>query len=66
MDAPGGPAMSGAISPQMRAALEGFIQAGIDLLDALDAPQAEREPDHDDEVLSEDDGVVINLREVGR
>lgn len=58
--------MTAAISPRMRAALEGFIQAGIDLLDEIDAAETDREPDHEDEVLSEDDGVVINLREVGR
>ena len=45
---------------------EGLIQAGIDLLDEIDAAGADCEPDHEDEVLSEDDGVVINLREVGR
>ncbi|MCO8028513.1 hypothetical protein NI454_00960 [Brevundimonas diminuta] len=58
--------MTAAISPRMRAALEGLIQAGIDLLDEIDAAGADCEPDHEDEVLSEDDGVVINLREVGR
>lgn len=58
--------MTGAISPRLRAVLEGFIQAGIDLLDKIDAAAVEREPDHEDEVLSEDDGVVMNLREVGR
>ncbi len=58
--------MTGAISPRLRAVLEGFIQAGIDLLDEIDADAADCEPDHEDEVLSEDDGVVLNLREVGR
>lgn len=48
-----------------RVVIEDEIQRLIDLLDQLDALMAEREPDSDDEILSEDDGVVIGLREVG-
>lgn len=51
---------------EFRAALERFVAAGIDLLDAMDAPMADREPDGEDEVVSEDDGVVRNLAQVGR
>lgn len=49
----------------LRPRLEALIQAGIDLLDELDAALLEREPVGDDEVVSEDDGVVVGLREVG-
>jgi hypothetical protein len=45
--------------------LEALIQAGIDLLDEMDAAAAELEPDEEDEVISEDDGVVVHLRHVG-
>lgn len=41
-----------------RASVEAMVQAGIDLLDAMDAPGADREPDTDTEIISEDDGVV--------
>ncbi len=41
-----------------RASVEAMVQAGIDLPDALDAPAADREPDTDQETISEDDGLV--------
>lgn len=41
-----------------RASVEAMVSAGIDLLDAIDAPTAEREPDADREIISEDEGVV--------
>ena len=50
----------------VRAALEAFVAAGIDLLDAMDAAGLDREPDGEDEIISEDDGVVVDLRQVGR
>ncbi|WP_312145231.1 hypothetical protein [Brevundimonas sp.] len=50
--------MKAAISPQLRALLEGFIQTGIDLLDEIDRAEADLEPDADAEVVSEDDGIV--------
>ena len=50
--------MKGGITPELRALLEGFIQTGIDLLDEIDRAGAEMEPDGEDEVASEDDGVV--------
>jgi hypothetical protein len=49
----------------LRPRLEALIQAGIDLLDELDAALADMEPDAEDEVISEDDGVVVHLRSVG-
>ena len=50
-----------------RAWVEMIVQAGIDLLDAADAAEADREPDGEDEVVSEDDGVVVNWTDrVGR
>jgi len=54
------------LSMEARAALERFVQTAIDVLDADDAAMAEREPDPDDEVISEDDGVVYGLKAVGR
>jgi hypothetical protein len=50
----------------LRAALEAFVAAGIDLLDAMDAAGFDREPDGDDEIVSEDDAVIPNLKSVGR
>lgn len=50
----------------LRPALEAFIEAAIDLLDALDAPEADREPDADAEICSEDDAALPDLRQVGR
>lgn len=41
-----------------RASVEAMVQAGIDLLDAIDAPAADREPCPDQEIVSEDEGVV--------
>jgi hypothetical protein len=41
-----------------RAAIEAMVQAGIDLLDEIDAPAADREPDAELEIVSEDEGVV--------
>lgn len=58
--------MKGALPPELRALLEGFIQAGIDLLDEIDAASDGLEPDDEDEIVSEDDGVVIGLTAVGR
>lgn len=58
--------MSRALIPVPRALLEQLIQAGIDLLDAADAPTEEREPDEEDEVMSEDDALIPDWREVGR
>lgn len=41
-----------------RATVEAMVEAGIDLLDAMDAATAEREPDGELEIVSEDDGLV--------
>lgn len=49
-----------------RRKLEEAIERGIALLDMMDAAGIDREPDGEDEVVSEDDGVVVNLRQVGR
>lgn len=58
--------MKAAITPELRALLEGFIQTGIDLLDEIDRAEAECEPDADAEVTSEDDGIVRVWWPVGR
>lgn len=50
--------MRRAISPELRALLEGIIQTGIDLLDEIDRAEADLEPDADAEIVSEDDGIV--------
>jgi hypothetical protein len=49
-----------------RLVIEAEVQRLIDLLDAADAADVDREPDGDDEIVSEDDGVVIGLVSVGR
>jgi DNA-binding GntR family transcriptional regulator len=49
-----------------RRVIEDEIERLIALLDALDAAAEDREPDEEDEVISEDDGVVIGWRPVGR
>lgn len=49
-----------------RRRLEDAIERGIALLDMMDAAGIDREPDGEDEVVSEDDGMVVNLRQVGR
>lgn len=49
-----------------RRALEDAIERGIALLDMMDAAGIEREPDGEDEVVSEDDAPVRGLRQVGR
>ncbi len=41
-----------------RASIEAMVQAGIDLLDAIDTPIVDREPDAELEIVSEDEGVV--------
>lgn len=41
-----------------RATVEAMVQAGTDLLDAMDAPGVDREADADLEIVSEDEGVV--------
>ncbi len=41
-----------------RASVEAMVQAGIDLLDAIDAPGVDREPCTELEIVSEDEGVV--------
>lgn len=41
-----------------RASVEAMVQAGIDLLDAMDAPGTDREPESEQEVVSEDDAAV--------
>lgn len=51
---------------EAREALEDAIERGIALLDMMDAPFAEREPDGEDEIVSEDDAPVRGLRQVGR
>lgn len=59
------------ITPTLRAFIERWVQEGIDILDAVDAatedmePEA-GEPDDEDEIISEDDAVVSDLRQVGR
>lgn len=50
----------------LRAWLEYVAATAIDMLDELDAAETEREPDAEDEVVSEDDGVVVCFRPVGR
>lgn len=50
----------------LRAWLEYVAQTAIDMLDDLDVVETEREPDAEDEVISEDDGVVVSFRPVGR
>lgn len=49
-----------------RRVIEDEIERLIALLDALDAAAEDREPDEEDEVISEDDGIVIGWRSVGR
>ena len=51
---------------RLRAWLVYVVDTAIEMLDALDAPTAEREPDGDDEVVSEDDGLVVGWKHVGR
>ena len=46
------------ITPTLRAFIERWVQEGIDILDAVDAATEDREPDEDDEIVSEDDGLV--------
>lgn len=43
---------------RLRAWLEYVVETAIEMLDAMDAAMTDREPDHDDEVVSEDDGAV--------
>ena len=43
---------------RLRAWLEYVAQTAIDMLDAMDAAMVDREPDHEDEVFSEDDLAV--------
>lgn len=54
------------MTPAVRALVEQAIQNLIDALDADDGATEDLEPDHDDEVVSEDDAVVSDWREVGR
>lgn len=56
----------GVITPTLRAFIERWVQEGIDILDAVDAATEDREPDGEDEIVSEDDAVVSDLRQVGR
>ncbi|WP_309628192.1 hypothetical protein [Brevundimonas sp.] len=59
--------MSRAVIPVPRALLKQLIQASIDLLDAAEAAATDREPDDEDEVVSEDDGLVRHWTDsVGR
>lgn len=67
MDAKGGPVVSKAqITPTLRGFIERWVQEGIDLLDLIDAASEEREPNGEDEIMSEDDAVLLDWREVGR
>lgn len=50
---------------RLRAALERLVDGAIELLDAMDAAGFDREPDGEDEVISEDDGVVGRWFRVG-
>jgi phosphate uptake regulator len=50
---------------RLRAALERMAEAAIEMLDAMDAAGIDREPDGEDEVVSEDDGVVRRWFRVG-
>lgn len=50
----------------LRRQLEDAIERGIALLDMMDACGFDLEPDGEDEVVCEDDGVVVALRQVGR
>lgn len=43
---------------RLRRWLEHVAQTAIDMLDDLDARVADREPDGEDEIVSEDDGPV--------
>lgn len=55
------------ITPTLRAFIERWVQEGIELLDAVDAATEDREPDHEDEIVSEDDGLVRHWSDgVGR
>lgn len=42
-----------------RLMIEAEIQRLIDLLDHIDAAMADREPDGEDEIVCEDEGVVL-------
>lgn len=50
---------------RFRRALEAMVAAGIELMDAMDADGFDREPDGEDEIVSEDDAVVRDWRHVG-
>jgi hypothetical protein len=50
----------------VRAMVEQAVQRLIDALDAADRAEEDREPDDEDEVMSEDDAVIVGWREVGR
>lgn len=54
------------MQPAVRDLVERAIQALIDALDAADAATEDLEPDHDDEIVSEDDAVIADWRPVGR
>ena len=49
-----------------RVVIEDEIERLIDVLDRIDAAEAEREPDGEDEVVCEDEGVVTHWMAVGR
>lgn len=49
-----------------RRVIEDEIERLIGVLDQLDACAEDREPDDEDEVISEDDGVVIDWMTCGR
>ncbi len=55
------------LQPTVRALVEKAVQSLIDALDAADRLSEEREPADEDEIVSEDDGVVMNMSaHVGR
>lgn len=62
--------MSGALDEvRLRAArvvIENEIERLIEVLDRMDAVESEREPDGEDEVICEDEGVVTHWMAVGR